>query len=195
MSELGLDELADKDVLKVEIDGRTYEFRELSIGGLAELQAVIRRIVPNPLVAIRPSLEGQPERIRREIMEFAYRDALNWPPKIETAAGKVALLNAEEGQVAALFEGLKTCDPGATRERAESLYRALDRDREAKARAAREAGLAYDGEGLMMDIMRKLFRIPEPDPDAGDRPKGAGPSPTSRSTGRSYSGSPSNGSA
>jgi hypothetical protein len=187
-----LDKLTDHAAVDIEIGGRPYTFRELSVDALGRLQADIKRLCPSPVARIMPQLEGLPPRDRDKMLEFAYREAQAWPPVVGTAEGAAALLSTEPGQVAVLHEGLKASDPDTTLDEAAAVYRQLRRDAARQAKAARAAGRRYDGEGVAKRIFGVLFDVE----DSGDEsPKGQGPgAAASPSTGPCFSGSASNGS-
>jgi hypothetical protein len=202
MSNLTLDQMIDRrpadgprqvphPQLRIAAGGREYEFSEIDLYGNAELQAVIKEIVPHPVRAIAPHLEGLPDRDRDRLLDRAYRDAMHWPPEIGSPEGSDALSNSNAGRIAVLWEGLKACDPGATREDAVRLHEDLRKESSREMAAATRAGELYEGNKKLRDIFRCIFGA-EPD----DGPKASGPgSPAGRANGPSSSGPASNGSA
>jgi len=165
-----LTELTDQPLLAIVIGGRQYYFSELPIGQLSVLQTFLGRTVPHPIEAVKPYLAGLPDADRAALLEGARREARSWPPEVGTAAGAAALLGTEPGQVEALFCGLSIHHPEITRDGARAVYRALQRDSQREARAAKRAGRQYDGEGAARRIFAVLFGLDDPDTTDGPEP-------------------------
>ena len=102
---------ADKPELTVTIGGQPYDFGEIPIEALAELQEWIRKNIPHPLEAIKPHLKGLPTDVAIGLTDRAREEAKDWPPEIGTAAGSAALLSKESGQILALRVGLQKFHP------------------------------------------------------------------------------------
>ena len=175
-----LDQLLDEPELVVAIAGGTYRFAELPLAQLARLQAYLRRTVPHPVEAIKPHLAGLPDRQADELLRLAYEEGRDWPPQAGTGAGVAALMRTPEGQVEALTAALSVFHPGLPSCEVERLYRALQRDATARARAARKAGRAYGGEGLVKRIFGVAFGLGDPEHEhehADGAGAGSGPVP------------------
>lgn len=114
--------------LRERIGGVDLVFSEISVLGLARLQAWINEHVPHPLEAIRGHLDGLPDAVAADLADRARREATSWPPEVGTPEAAGVLLGSTSGQVAALQEGLLVHHPDATREDADRLYRTLRRE-------------------------------------------------------------------
>jgi hypothetical protein len=180
MSDERLDTRLDGPSLILEIEGREYRFGELDVDRRAGLQAYLRRAVPHPLDSIKAHLDGFSESAQAVLLENARQDAKKWPPNIDTGAGRTALLADDLGQIEALHVGMSMHHPGATREDAERLYKALDRD-------------ARRGQKTIARIYCVMFG--RGDPEVEDPvPKSSGPDRTRASIGAGSSAPASNGS-
>lgn len=155
---LDLTQLTDEPELIVQIGGRAYQFSELPIEALARLQSWLRANNPHPVDALRGHLEGLPDHVAIAMGEAARKEAKTWPPQVGTAAGSIALLSTEPGQIEVLYEGL--CGHQATtRESAHALYRVIQKQTAREAKAAKAAGLKYSGEGTITRIFGVLFGL------------------------------------
>ena len=176
--------------LRVAVGGREYEFAEIDLYSNAHLQAVIKEIVPHPVRHIARDLDGLCDRDRDRLLDRAYRDAMRWPPEIGSPEGSDALTNSNVGRIAVLWEGIKTCNPTATREDAIRLHEDLRKETSRELATATRAGVLYKGNTKLREIFRCIFGA-EPD----DGPKASGPaSGAVRANGPSSSGPASNGS-
>ena len=163
-----LDQHADKPELTVTIGGNSYDFGEIPIESLAELQEWIRKNIPHPLEAIKPHLKGLPTDVAIGLTDRAREEAKDWPPEIGTAAGSAALLSKESGQILALRVGLQKFHPEVDVRGAAQLYRQLGKD---AARAARASGGKLEpGERIVTRIFSVLFGMGDT-VDGGETPK------------------------
>lgn len=151
----------------VRIDGRDYQFSELPIASLADLQDWIRARTPHPIDAIKPHLDGLTADERMTLLREARDDARRWPPIVGTPDGAAALMSSQDGQIETIYVGLRVHQPETTRDEARRLYRAMLRDRDDQAVAR---------------IVAVMFGYPFVDdpPEGGPKKDDA---PTSRSTG------------
>jgi hypothetical protein len=162
-SGMSLDQLDDRPELTVAIGGQTYHFSELPIARLADLQALIRRLVPHPVDAVKAHLAGLAAEDRQALLSEALREARSWPPQAGTAAGMATLMSAEEGQVAALAAGLSVHHPELGAGEVTRLYRQLQRQAVKDARRAKAEGRTDDGEGLVARIFSVIFGFGDPE--------------------------------
>ena len=165
---LTLTELADAPELSVEIGGHLLHFSELPLERLARLQAFIARTVPDPWRHAREKAAGLPDGVAAVLLENARQESLRWPPQLGTAAGAVALLSTDEGQMEALFEALQVHQPATTRDDARAVWKLMRKDSAARMRRARAEGRAYRGEGLARRIFAVAFGQDDPDLDDGE---------------------------
>lgn len=159
---MDLTKLTDRPELTVPIGGRDYDFSEIPIGKLSDLQDFIRKAVPHPLEALKGHLDGFSDRDRDRLLDEARAAGAKWPPQVGTAEGAAALLGTEAGQVEALRVGLSVHHPEMTADDAGRLFRQLRKETLRLARAARKAKRDYDGEGTVRRIFAVLFGL---DPD------------------------------
>lgn len=176
-----LEQHADRPELTVEIGGQSYDFGEILIDQRADLEAWIRKNVPHPLDALKGRLEGLPVDVAAKVAENARQEAKNWPPRIGTAEGTVALLSKEDGQTLALYVGLQKFHSGTTREQSDHLYRLLgiEMRKERKRRGDEEF------EGIVKRIFSVMFG--QGDPELDEAPKAE----TSHGATNGYRGTPS----
>ncbi len=164
---LTLTELADAPELSVTIGGQLFHFSELPLERLARLQSYINRTVPDPWQHARERAAGLPDAVAAALLENARQESLRWPPQLGTAAGAVALLSTDAGQLEALHEALQVHQPGITRDDARAVFRLMRKDSAARMREARRAGRAYQGEGVARRIFAVAFGQDDPDLDDG----------------------------
>lgn len=148
---LDLTQLLGKPEIKVTIGGSEYQFSELSIDALAELQSWIREHTPHPIESIKGYLDGMQPEDRRYLLDQARIDAKAWPPQIGTPAGSQALLGNQDGQAETLYHGLRVHQPDMTRESARRIYRDLLRSK---------------NEALVSRIFGVLFGMPDTSEEA-----------------------------
>ncbi|HXS24477.1 MAG TPA: hypothetical protein VN719_09620 [Gemmatimonadales bacterium] len=113
--------------VEIVVAGQPLLFGELTLEGIARLQAWVKEHVPHPLRALQGQLVGFSESEKSELLRQAREDAKAWPPQIGTRKGNGALLSTEEGQIAALTEALKVHQPIWTDADGKRLYRQLER--------------------------------------------------------------------
>jgi hypothetical protein len=164
---MDLTNLVDLPELTVAIAGQDYHFSELPLGKRALLQAWIAAHVPNPMEQVKAELAGLAAEDRQYLLNEARKERQHWPPDVETARGKIALLSTEPGQVEALVVGLSVHHPEITRGQATKLFKQLERETAAAARAAKAAGLEYNGESTIQRIYATLFGLSLPSDDEG----------------------------
>lgn len=169
--------------LTVPIGGFVFGFSELPVEKLDELQAFIRRTTPHPLEAVKKHLEGLDLDDRQFLLEQARVDAKNWPPQVGTAAGALALLSSEPGQIEALRVGLTVHQPGTSEAEARRVFKALRKQAAQDAAAAKAKGQKYSGEGTVQRIFACLFGLDDFEPEAGESLPKEQALPTTRSTG------------
>jgi hypothetical protein len=80
---------------------------------------------PHPIDRLKPHLAGLSEDQQDKLLERARVDGLNWPPKVGTEQGALALLGTEAGQVFTLYQALLIHQPHTTPVEARKLYRQL----------------------------------------------------------------------
>lgn len=154
--------MTDEPELTVTIGGRPYQFSELPVAALGRLQTWLRANTPHPVDSLRGHLDGLPDHVAVAMGEAARKEAKSWPPQVGTAAGSVALLSTEPGQVETLYEGL-CVHQVTTRESAREVYRAIQKQAARDAKAALRAGRVYDGEGTVQRIFGVLFGLDDSD--------------------------------
>lgn len=164
---MDLTQLTGKPELTVTISEKEYHFSEFTIDALAELQSWVRKHTPHPIDEIKEHLDGLPAEDRRYLLDKARADAKDWPPKVGTPAGALALLGSPEGQIETIYRGLLTHQPHTTIDDARAIYRTL-----VKAKA----------EGTITKVVGVLFGLDPDDAGATPGPKGGG-APPSPSTG------------
>lgn len=149
MIDPSLSELLDGPTFSVRVGGRDYGFSEVPVSSLLALETWIRENTPHPIESIKPYLAGLEPEDRKQLLERARQDALEWPPRIGTSAGARALLGSGDmGQIETLYHGLLVHHPGATRDHARGLYRKL------KQAMKREIATSEDGES---PTVRRIF--------------------------------------
>lgn len=164
---MDLSTLNGRSELTVRIDGRDYQFAELPIASLADLQDWIRARTPHPIDAIKPHLDGLTAEERMTLLREARDDAKRWPPIVGTPDGASVLMSTQDGQIETIYVGLRVLQPETTRDEARRLYRAMLRDRDDQAVAR---------------IVSVMFGYPLADDASEGGPK-KGADPTNRSTG------------
>lgn len=164
---MDLDIFAGLPAYTLEAGGRSWKFTEIDMAGLAELQAWLRASVPNPLEAVKPLLSGLEPAERAGLLENARREALDWPPRIGTPAGALALFGSEEAQVLILRLALRTHHPELTAEQAGRLFRWLKAQDAAWDRAEAQRVRAEGGTPREYPVNARIiataFGMPSPD--------------------------------
>jgi hypothetical protein len=156
---MNLADFTDQPELVVTVAGQELRFSELTLEAKGRLQAWLHRNVPNPVEAIKDDLEGINPEIAFRLLNEARKERKNWPPDIESGAGKIALLSTEPGQIEVLWEGLKTQQPDITRPRAYKIFMAL------KQESAKVARRGKNGERKIQEIFAAIFGFSLPDED------------------------------
>lgn len=180
---MDLPQLVDDAAELIEtIGGAQVRFSEITIGQDAQLQEWLTAHVPHPVEALKPRLEGLSADDRQYLLEQARQDARDWPPRVGTAAAAEALLGSPDGQVEALYQGLRVHYPDASREYAARLYRALKKESARSAAAAKRDGRTDDGQAKVQRIFACLFGMSSTEEDRG-LPKGPAARDQAASTG------------
>jgi hypothetical protein len=166
MSNADLTQLTDQPELTVTIGGKPYQFSELPIAAISRLQTWVRANTPHPFDSLKGQLDGFPDHVAVAMGEAARKEAKSWPPQVGTAAGSIALLSTEPGQIETLYEGLAVHATATTRDDARSVYRQIQREAVRDAKAAKKAGKKYDGEGTVTRIFEVLFGVADDSEEA-----------------------------
>jgi hypothetical protein len=182
MRDVSLSELTDGYSLSMNIEGREYRFGELTIAALGRLQTFIERELPNPFDAIKTRLDGLEPEDRRYLLNEARKEALGWPPNIQSREGKLAILAVERGQIEVLYECFQVHHPEMSKDRVKSLYQRMLRQVEFESRRAKREGRDYNGESDIQRIYAAGLGLVLPSEEL-DVPKSESLSPKNGSTG------------
>lgn len=117
--------LADGPTLRVKIGEIEYEFSEMPISHMKQLQDWIRKNSVHPVEAIKPHLRGLDPEVQVGLLDKARVEAKDWPLQIGTSRGVSTLLSGEAGQIEALFVALSVHQPQTTREQTLDIYKRL----------------------------------------------------------------------
>lgn len=96
------------------VNGQELHFSPLTIGDRSRIQAVIRKIHPDPIKLAREAAEGQPEKVASAILEKAIKARAYWPPSIDSQEGMGLIDNSIEIQTALIAGMLRPNHPDLT---------------------------------------------------------------------------------
>lgn len=106
MAVFNIDDLIAR-TMTFRFEGLDYILTELSVGDRAELGAVLRNVVPNPLTEVKTALASAPPATASALWKEASRQYAFWPPTIESEEGQNLLFTNRALQEAVLFHALK----------------------------------------------------------------------------------------
>jgi hypothetical protein len=120
---------------EIELDGKEYRVRLLTMREWAVLSVFIKKNVPSPvtnaLLAVqqaRTAGEVVGQAAQDDLLDHAQRMALRWPPRLGTTAWFDAINSIEGGDARLLLEILNKCDPSFDEARAAALVPRLSDD-------------------------------------------------------------------
>jgi len=108
LNELGFDFEA------IMVNGRELKFSPLTIGERSKIQAVIRKVQPDPIKLAREAAEGQPEKVATAIFEKALKARAYWPASLDSPEGLQLVESSIEIQSAVIAGMLKSNHPELT---------------------------------------------------------------------------------
>lgn len=112
MSVFHIDRLANAGI-PIEFNGKTYTARQLTMRDQGVLQAIIRKIEPDPLQEAINSSAGLDRELAREIIKDGKKAKAAYPTPITSPDGITKVLSCEEGQEALIKLSLKCTDEEA----------------------------------------------------------------------------------
>jgi hypothetical protein len=120
---------------EIELDGKEYRVRLLTMREWAVLSVFIKKNVPSPvtnaLLAVqqaRAAGEVVGQAAQDDLLDHAQRMALRWPPRLGTTAWFDAINSIEGGDARLLLEVLNKCDPSFDEAKAAALVPRLSDD-------------------------------------------------------------------
>lgn len=102
------------DFETVTVNGRELKFSPLTIGERSKIQAVIRKVQPDPIKLAREAAEGQPEKVASAIFEKAIKARAYWPASLDSPEGLQLVESSIEIQSALLSGMLRANHPELT---------------------------------------------------------------------------------
>ena len=112
MSVFHIDRLVNAGI-PIEFNGKTYTARQLTMRDQGVLQAIIRKIEPDPLQEAVNLAVGLDKELAREIIKDGKKAKAAYPTPITSPDGITKVLSCEEGQEALIKLSLKCTDEEA----------------------------------------------------------------------------------
>lgn len=97
MESFPIDKLVNAGV-PLTIAGKEYLVTQFTLRDQGRLQAVIRKLEPNPLDVATKAMRGLASDVAAQVIKDARKDAMFWPSPITSDTGLAILFNHEEGQ-------------------------------------------------------------------------------------------------
>ena len=109
------------DFESVTVNGRELRFSPLTIGERSKIQAVIRKVQPDPIKLAREAAEGQPEKVASAIFEKALKARAYWPASLDSPDGLQLIESSLEVQSAMILGMLRPNHPELTESEIRSI--------------------------------------------------------------------------
>lgn len=113
------------DFETVAIGGRELRFSPLTIGERSKIQAIIRKVQPDPIKVAREASEGQTEQVVSAIFEKAIKARAFWPASLDSQEGLQLIESSIEIQVAMIQGMLKPNHPELTAAEVQTIAESL----------------------------------------------------------------------
>lgn len=110
MAVFHLNELGHDSISKT-VNGRELLFSPLTLGERSKVQAVLRRVLPDPIDVAKNAAQDQPVPVANAIWEKALKARAFWPPSIDSQEGLALIDSNLEIQVAIVKGSLKPNHP------------------------------------------------------------------------------------
>jgi hypothetical protein len=113
------------DFEPITVNGREFRFSPLTIGERSKIQAIIRKVQPDPIKVAREAAEGQPEQVVSAIFEKAIKARAFWPASLDSPEGLQLIESSIEIQVAIVQGMLKVNHPELTASEGQTIAESL----------------------------------------------------------------------
>lgn len=113
------------DFESITVNGRELRFSPLTIGERSKIQAIIRKVQPDPIKIAREAAEGQLEQVASAIFEKAIKARAFWPASLDSPEGLQLIESSIEIQVAIVQGMLKANHPELTAAEVQTIAESL----------------------------------------------------------------------
>jgi hypothetical protein len=107
------------------IGGRELKFSPLTIGERSKIQAVIRKVQPDPIKLAREAAEGQPEKVAAAIFEKAMKARAYWPSALDSPEGLQLIESSIEIQTAMIQGMVRPNHPELTEQEIKTIAESI----------------------------------------------------------------------
>lgn len=91
-----------------------YKISPFRLRDLSELAAYLKDVVPHPVAAMRPALEGMSSEDKALAFQGAFVEARSWPPGVDSDQGQQVLVYTQAGRAKLVYVILSRHQPELT---------------------------------------------------------------------------------